>query len=205
MTNSRVIITGCARSGTTFMTKVLQASGLDFVHERHFGRHGIVSWGYFDSPRKAIHFNRHESLEQSTFPKFMQIRDPQKVCNSIRSVVDKPHASGFSSWGYIEDILPEVKLTKSPEEKTVIYWTLWNHKLLEHVNSVYNIKNSYRLYSTVCNMFAVNPMSLSDYNNFETKKINTRNNPHSLFDHSKYIPSSIRSEYDTVITVLEKS
>lgn len=198
MTNFRVIITGCARSGTTFMTKVLQASGLDFVHERHFGRHGIVSWGYFDSPKKAIHFHPIDSLEKLPFPKFIQIRDPQKVCNSMRT-------TGSSSWGYIEDVLPEVKLTKSPEEKTVIYWTLWNYKLLKQITSVYNIKNSYRLYSTVCNMFAVNPMSLSDYNNFETKKINTRNNPHSLFDHSKYIPSSIRSEYDTVVKVLEES
>jgi hypothetical protein len=39
------IVTGCARSGTTYMSKVLQACGLRCPHEE-WGPDGTVAWQY---------------------------------------------------------------------------------------------------------------------------------------------------------------
>lgn len=39
----KLLITGCGRSGTMWMSRVLQAQGLDVGHEK-MGRDGIASW-----------------------------------------------------------------------------------------------------------------------------------------------------------------
>jgi len=199
--NNKIIITGCARSGSSFICEVLRYSGLDFIHEHRFGNHGIVSWGYFDSDKKARHFSSlpEQSLQKSQYKKILQIRDPQKSCNSMDSFICRKDSRGFSSWEYIQDIIPEVNSTNCRKEKAVIYWILWNYKLLKYIDDFYWLHQSYKHYEIICNNFGVKPISLDLYNNWENKKINTRPKTQKEFNHQKYIPKNLYKEYDYIM------
>ena len=76
----RLLVTGCGRSGTRFISFVLRRLGLDVPHER-LGRDGIVSWSMavhacerpFGPPSGSVHFEHV----------FHQTRHPLDVISSV--------------------------------------------------------------------------------------------------------------------------
>lgn len=112
-----LLVTGCGRSGTGYMTEFLRASGLDLLHE-HMGNDGSVSWlmaseidwapwGPLSKEYKFKHI-------------FHQVRNPLKVIQSFYNVPPR------ATWEWICAVVPQIKLTDSDLIKCSKYWYYWN-------------------------------------------------------------------------------
>jgi len=112
------LITGCARSGTHFIAKVLKLHGLDVNHEGD-ARYGIVSWPMtvdtdrspWGGPGSNHYYFKHI---------FHQVRHPLKTIASVMSTEPR------SSWNYICKAVPEIKLDDPSIVRAAQYWYYWN-------------------------------------------------------------------------------
>jgi hypothetical protein len=113
----RLLITGCGRSGTKYISFVCRRLGVDVRHER-LGRDGIASWTMetrrFGPPNGAVRFEHV----------FQQVRHPLPVIASVRSF--EP-----ASWEFISRHIrcpPDAPV----ELRGARYWLGWN-ELAERV------------------------------------------------------------------------
>jgi len=123
---SPFLITGCARSGTTFLYEALKKSGVKVGHEM-LAQDGCVAWQCaFDKsygsykwnfPVGTIRFNRILHV----------VRDPIKVITSMYNQSIPPaHASWNHAWRYICSVCPEISLNDPPLIRCAKYWYYWN-------------------------------------------------------------------------------
>ena len=174
----KILITGCARSGTKFASYALHYCSIHMPHERNVGQHGIVSWGFFSSPKRPSFFCS-DRLEEIPFAKkYLQIRNPQDCISSLMSAVP---ADG--TWPYPSDILSELKRLRKKEEIATVYWILWNTKLLEYVDEYYNLDSFENILAQICKHFSKSTITHKSYQKLVGQKINTRNHPE--VDHEK--------------------
>ena len=127
-----LLVTGCARSGTGYIAKVLQKCGLDVGHER-LGAEGISSWvmavesifSPWGPPRHNLKFKHI----------FHQVRDPLKVISSTYMT------EGPQSWAYIIQHIPQIKWNDSFVVKSAKYWYYWNLKAAECAEWTYRVED----------------------------------------------------------------
>lgn len=147
------LITGCSRSGTTYMTDVLRRNGLVARHERDASKpvsayikdafrwdtpeernknNIIVSWLMavdaesrpWGPPSSRLKFDHV----------FHQIRDPLKTINSAADEWDE-------SWAFIRQFVPEIKEEDSDLVKSAKYWYYWNLIAEEKAEWSYRIED----------------------------------------------------------------
>jgi hypothetical protein len=151
MFNKKILITGCPRSGTKYISKFLRRCGKDVPHETHVGEDGIASWfltptippnsstrqfknfksiksnNKTHSLRKPFHHNCPIPTAEfkSTFDiSIHQIRDPRK-CISSMSTLMRP--SILWTKGFI-DYPPQEEMSKSNYRirQQMYFWYYWN-------------------------------------------------------------------------------
>lgn len=127
-----ILVTGCARSGTTYMTKVLRAAGLDVLHEAH-GADGTVSWTMAVT---AHHTPWGPSYKEGDFKHiFHQVRHPLLTIASVMKTEPK------ESWDFIRKHVPQIKPTDNKLVKAVKYWIYWNRLAEEKAEMTYRIED----------------------------------------------------------------
>jgi hypothetical protein len=109
-----VLVTGCGRSGTRYVTFVLRRLGLDVPHER-LGRDGMASWTMavdaserpYGPPSETVRFRQV----------FHQVRHPLAVIRSVATF-------GPESWAFVYAHTP-----CRPDDPVVVrggkYWLAW--------------------------------------------------------------------------------
>lgn len=111
-----LLITGCARSGTGFISEFLVANGLDVGHE-YDAPFGIVAWTMAPdcdfSPWGPCSYDYHFDHI------FHQVRHPLKT---IASAGNEPPIS----WNYIRQFIPEIEMDDPKIVKGAKYWYYWN-------------------------------------------------------------------------------
>lgn len=113
-----LLVTGCGRSGTYYMSLFLEKSGYDILHER-LGNDGIVSWPMavnFSSPWRP-------SSQESFQHVFHQVRHPLSV---ITSWMVNLHDINRDEWIFIRRHIPEIKLSDPLVVQCAKYWYYWN-------------------------------------------------------------------------------
>lgn len=114
--NRTLLITGCARSGTSFITKFFRLNGYDVGHERD-GLFGVVAWTMtadVDIAPWGPGFNNY------TFEHiFHQVRHPLKT---IASAGNEPPIS----WIFVKKFVPEIEMDDPKIVKGAKYWYYWN-------------------------------------------------------------------------------
>lgn len=114
--NRSLLIVGCARSGTSFITNFLRLNKYYVGHERE-GLFGIVSWTMTANANTTPWgpgFN-HFSFKHI----FHQVRHPLKA---IASAGNEPPIS----WIFIKKFVPEIKMDDPKIVKGAKYWYYWN-------------------------------------------------------------------------------
>lgn len=107
------LITGCGRSGTTYITTALQRCGLDVGHER-YGRDGIVSGFYaVDAPRYP---GRHPNPRPLFDVVLHQVRHPLRTIASVTT---------GRSMTWAQPFVP-VEPGASTLRWACYYWLAWN-------------------------------------------------------------------------------
>lgn len=112
-----LLITGCCYSGTEYMSKFLQASGLDVEHE-YMNSEGCVSW-LMASRIKSTPWGPL-SINYKFDHVFHQVRSPIKVIQSVYNFFP------VDLWPWIYDVVPEIKRTDPLLVRSVKYWYYWN-------------------------------------------------------------------------------
>lgn len=112
-----IVVTGCGRSGTSYITRVFQNLGLKVAHEK-WGQRGMASWyivagGHYENFLKITHNRKVVVLHQ--------VREPLKVVSSFI------RRDGI---GWITRMVPEINAKDNPFIKCAKYWYYWN-KMVE--------------------------------------------------------------------------
>lgn len=117
------MVVGCGRSGTLFMSKVLQILGFDVGHEI-LGKDGMSSWMHsFGVRQKRVLQN-----ELKEFPKFYihVTRNPLEV---IQSMTVLTHMKRRNALNYFRAICPDETYKYKDYELGVFYWIFWNQMI----------------------------------------------------------------------------
>lgn len=119
------LITGCARSGTQFISQVLRLNGVNIRHERDAttglfrlnGKNCISSWVMAADSDTTPWGPGSEGYQFEHI--FHQVRDPIKTINSAANEPEE-------SWQYIRQFVPEIKPNDSKLVRSAKYWYYWN-------------------------------------------------------------------------------
>ncbi len=133
-----LLITGCGRSGTGYITALMNMCGIQIGHER-WGVHGSCSWPMaVDDPYSPwgpsaydIHFEHV----------FHQVRNPLRQITSYYSVAPK------RSWDYIRQHVPEINDDDSHVVKCAKYWYYWNLLADQKAEYTYRVEDIERAFS----------------------------------------------------------
>lgn len=126
-----LLITGCARSGTTYISNFLCQSGVDVPHER-VGKEGCVSWMM---AADTIHAPWGPGSATFAFEHtFHQVRDPLK---SISSLAMEPE----QAWEFVRANVPEIQIDDSLLTKCAKYWIYWNMMAEQKAEWTYRIED----------------------------------------------------------------
>jgi len=112
----RLLVTGCGRSGTTYVSLLLRRCRLHVPHERKIGRDGIASW-LFGAEASVVPWGptpagfRFEHVVQL-------VRDPLKSIPSIATFRQ-------SAWDYIGRHVP-CDPSRPMLARAAAYWLHWN-------------------------------------------------------------------------------
>lgn len=137
--NRFLLITGCARSGTTYTTKVLKRF-LDLGHEK-LGEDGMVAWqGAFDHKYGAHHWHLPDARIRFKHI-FHQIRDPIPSITSMYQRSHDPGRAWLNAWDYILFCVPEIDPDDSTVVKCAKYWYYWNLAAEKRAEWTYRIED----------------------------------------------------------------
>lgn len=126
------LITGCGRSGTKYMARVLRAAGLDVGHET-LGADGVVSsiWAVEDEYYPAYH---HQGPRPEFDVVLHQVREPLATIGSLTTALP-------GSWKWNARHVPIVVEEHSVLDMAIMYWYWWNHLCQMVSDYRYRIEN----------------------------------------------------------------
>lgn len=127
-----LLITGCARSATTYISKVMEMNGLQFVHEG-LARDGCSSWTMAVDAAKTPWGPGSKGLEFKHI--FHQVRNPLSTISSVN------HTEGEASWKFICEHVPEISLKEPQLHRCVKYWIYWNQIAENKAEWTYRIED----------------------------------------------------------------
>jgi hypothetical protein len=128
--STRILITGCGRSGTKYASFALQRMGLEVPHER-LGRDGISSWTMAVAAESRPY--GPPSSEVSFQHIFHQVREPLASITSCMTFNNE-------SWDFICRHI-ECPIVAPVLMKAATYWLLWNKKAEEIASWRYRIED----------------------------------------------------------------
>ena len=129
-----LLITGCGRSGTTYISEALQQAGLDIGHE-FLRKDGCASWlmnvqsDHAPYGRKSTENIRYQHI-------FHQVRHPLDVISSTYWTITQKSFAFFSEYIPEIDIQNDSRLIKSAK-----YWYYWNLMAEQKAEWTYKIEN----------------------------------------------------------------
>lgn len=131
MIQHELLITGCARSGTAYISQILQECGLKIGHEKT-QKDGVSSW-YMCINTKHVPWAVDSRRRLQFAHIFHQIRHPLKVISSVQT-------EGRPSWKYIIKHIPKIKWEDPEFVKCAKYWYYWNLKAQQQAEWTYRVE-----------------------------------------------------------------
>lgn len=138
--NKKMLITGCGRSGTRYISTLLKNMGIDVPHEVKMGKHGISSW-LMAVPNVSYPWG--PQCNKKAFTHIVhQVRDPLKTITSL---------STFSpiSWEYISRYI-RIRPKDSVLLKSMKYWFRWNRMANKISGYSYRIEDIENVFPEFC-------------------------------------------------------
>jgi len=135
----RLLVTGCAGSGTGFMAALLRRCGVNCGHEQVFTNDGAIDWGEFQAESSWLAVDRLSKLDSSVRVVHL-VRHPLRVarsCVRFFDVEDAQIGDESPEWRKQRDVarkfLPAIFEAGTPIERFCRYWSLWNGEIQKHV------------------------------------------------------------------------
>lgn len=140
--STRILITGCGRSGTNYVARALSSIGFPFSHEG-FPLKGIAAWPLAVKTSEPMPW--WMLFKQGDFifkPVLHQVRHPLDVIASTQTFAQ-------SSWRYIQKLIP-LNESDSLLLKCMKYWHYWNLKAEEMAGWTYRVESFPGLFPEFC-------------------------------------------------------
>ena len=150
-----IAITGCARSGSTFMTEVMKAAGLDIGHHHEARVDGICSdvVASFKCLDKCIVLH--------------QVRHPLHQIASMTTAMDK-------TWDYMASFMDIDNMGLL--RKCMTYWLEWNARAEKKAVLTFRVENLDHYWGNICQLLSIAEQPLPDI----PKDLNTRRGKYAL-------------------------
>jgi len=174
---SKLLITGCGRSGTRYATKALALVGLELGHEKE-GRDGQINW-------RAVGWSP-ERL--AGYVVLHQVRHPLGVIASCHTIMQR-------SWDYACDVEPRIKKDADLLDRCMQYWVWWNKRAASVSRWTYRVENLRRIVPSILSVTG-NPPAIG----FDVAVGDVSNRDHSRAK-SKSYPSV---SYEDLVSADEK-
>lgn len=205
-----IIFTGCGRSGTTYIAKLMRESGVEIGHES-VGRDGVAAWQIVGAPNEnlPIGLNIRKRIIKGLPIEYMSIKDifdqASIVFHQIRNPVDVV-PSFFTIpetfWMRVAQYM-SINLEGSTIEKAISYW-YYNNLLTERISDYrYRIED---IDIEIGNIFArLNRQFNSAILDKVSRNVNSRKNKEGYRDVSWIdIRHAIPSMYDNIVNLAIK-
>lgn len=130
-----IVVTGCGRSGTLYMSKYFNAMGLGVQHEQH-GVDGISSW-YVGSPDRANITKNYYSSKMRGIKVIHLVREPMAVMSSMRRCEALRNRAGLDIF---RRMYPNLVDMRQPDFLAT-WWVEWN----KNVRRVWDVDYTLRV------------------------------------------------------------
>jgi len=141
-----LLITGCGRSGTTYISDVMQKCGVNLPHE-DVGIAGTVSWF---STYRGLSLTHHLAPDVKFVHTFHQVRHPLSTISSVYWSFDQ------GSWNFIESNIKYIHPRDSLLEKSSKYWYYWNLKAESISEWTYRVESIGEVWPEFCRRLSMN-------------------------------------------------
>jgi len=154
----RLLVIGCGRSGTAYMSKLMQSYGLRIGHEKVL-KDGVSSWIYT--------IERDEFAKKENYDLVIhQIRNPLNVISSwVRNNIDRDWA-----WNMITEHVPEIDRNESLLQRSAKYWYYWNLKAEEKADWSYRIEDIDKILPMLIDYFNLRQISKPPPKNYNRRR-----------------------------------
>jgi hypothetical protein len=139
---NQIVITGCPRSGTKFISLLLRAHGLDVPHE-YWGSDGIVA-GMLAGDPTLKHF-------VSRITVIHQVRHPLKTIASLTTIQEV-------GWQFMSRRLGNLALPEDKVHRGMMIWHDWNRLSEQHAARTYRVEGIEGRLSEICALAGLTPM-----------------------------------------------
>lgn len=119
----KLLVIGCARSGTRYTSKVFRSLGLDIRHEKN-GKDGTVNWA---SVAIENDLKSHDII-------LHQVREPIASISSI-------HILRKFAFKYSVSVEPKILEGKTNLQRNMRYWLFWNRLCSEKSMLTYRVED----------------------------------------------------------------
>lgn len=141
----KLLVTGCGRCGSKYMSVLLRAIGLDVKHEQ-LGEDGIVSW-YMAVDTDKVPLG--PSSEDCQFDHTLQlVREPLAAIKSICDFSDE-------AWQFICRHIP-CDMSEPVLLRAAKYWHYWNLKAEEKAQALVRVEDQQQIITVFKNQLAIN-------------------------------------------------
>lgn len=118
--NQKIIILGCPRSGTKFISEIFNINGIQIGHEK-MGSFGISSWCLVSGDDKVCHGPSYEKVLNifgNNSLIYHQVRNPLQTISSLTTISKK-------SFDFVKNYIP-MDSKESLNLKCMKFWYYWN-------------------------------------------------------------------------------
>jgi hypothetical protein len=135
---TRLLIVGCARSGTGYVSGLLTEAGLDIGHERVFSIPDGLTPGPAGQPCHDVSWLAAPILSElgSEWHIRHQVRDPRAVVSSTLAInlfLDRQSQGSYSEFAF--DHTNRINAEVNPIDRGFRYWVEWNKLIESHLGS----------------------------------------------------------------------
>jgi hypothetical protein len=143
-----LLITGCGRSGTTYISHLLTLCGLDIGHEI-MGNDGVASWYMAINTKYAPH---GEGAKKYKFKHvFHQVRHPLDVISSFYT----NFVPEVTIWKFLYKNVSSIKRSEPHLVKCAKYWYYWNLAAEKKAEWRYRIEDIDTALEQMCNILGI--------------------------------------------------
>lgn len=135
-----ILVVGCPRSGTCFISTLFKEHGFDVGHEA-WGRDGIACWRLAGNSDFWRGFNLCPREIQGAHPAVHQVRHPLGTISSLLTIAEV-------SWDIMAKSIP--LRTKHPLHRAMQAYILWNRLAQQRASYTYRVENIRQEYPELC-------------------------------------------------------
>lgn len=135
-----IIVVGCPRSGTFFISRLFAEHGFDVGHET-WGRDGTSCWQLAADDDFWRRFDQCPSELRTAHPAVHQVRNPLDVIGSLFTIAE-------SSFDQLSKAMPSAPTNTL--HRAMMAWLYWNRLAQRRASYTYRVENIEAEFSELC-------------------------------------------------------